>query len=76
MLFLLLDLYSLALFVRVILSWVSLPPDNPIVRGVERITEPVLAPIRRRLPSAGGFDFSPLVVLIIIRLLKVLLTRL
>jgi len=75
MLFLLLNLYSLALFARIVLSWVSLPPDNAFVRGVEQVTEPVLAPVRRLLPSAGGFDFAPLVVLLAIHLLKLLLSR-
>jgi YggT family protein len=76
MLILLLNLYSLVLFARIILSWVSLPPENPIVRGVEQVTEPVLAPVRRLLPSAGGFDFAPLIVLLAIHLLKLLLYRL
>jgi len=70
---LLLDLYSLVLFAAVILSWVNLSPDNPFLRLVQRLTEPVLAPLRRVLPSAGGFDFSPLVALLLIRLLQRLL---
>jgi YggT family protein len=69
----LLDLYSLVLFASIILSWINLSPDNPIVKVVERLTEPVLAPVRRVLPSAGGFDFSPLVVLLAIRLVQRLL---
>jgi YggT family protein len=69
----LLDLYSLVLFVSIILSWVNLSPDNPIVKVVQRLTEPVLAPVRRVLPAAGGFDLSPLVVLFAIRLLQRLL---
>lgn len=75
MLILLLSLYSLVLFARIVLSWVSLPPDNPIVRAVEQVTEPVLAPVRRLLPSTGGFDLSPLIVLFAIHLLKLLLSR-
>jgi YggT family protein len=66
----LLDLYSLVLFAAIILSWVNLSPDNPIVRVIRQLTEPVLAPVRRVLPAAGGFDFSPLVVLVAIRLLQ------
>ena len=66
----LLDLYSLVLFASIILSWVNLSPDNPIVKVVQQLTEPVLAPVRRVLPAAGGFDFSALVVLFAIRLLQ------
>jgi YggT family protein len=75
MLFILIDLYSLILFASVILSWVNLPPDNAFVRVVRRLTEPVLEPVRKLLPSAGGFDFSPLIVLIALRLLKSLIVR-
>lgn len=70
---LLLDLYSLVLFAAVILSWINLSPDNQLLRLVQRLTEPVLAPLRRVLPSAGGFDFSPVVALLLIRLLQRLL---
>jgi YggT family protein len=66
----LLDLYSLVLFAAIVLSWVNLSPDNPIVKVVRQLTEPVLAPVRRVLPAAGGFDFAPLVVLLAIRLLQ------
>jgi YggT family protein len=69
----LLDLYSLVLLASVLLSWVDLSPDNPFVRVVRQLTEPVLAPVRRVLPAVGGFDFSPLVVLVAIRLLQRLL---
>lgn len=71
--FLLLDLYSFVLFVTVVLSWLQLSPENPVVRFFARITEPVLAPIRERLPQAGGFDFSAMLVLLGIQLLKRLL---
>ena len=65
-----LDLYMLILFVRVILSWVSVNPYNPIVQILDRLTDPVLAPIRRAIPSFGGLDISPLVVFVGIMVLK------
>jgi YggT family protein len=76
MLFTLIDIYSLILFGSVILSWVQLSPDNPVARVIHQLTEPVLSRVRRVLPSAGGFDFSPMVVLIGLQLLKGLLVRL
>lgn len=65
-----LDAYSLIVLVSVIVSWLSLAEDNPIVTFTRTMTEPVLAPIRRLLPSAGGLDISPMVLLLGIRLLK------
>lgn len=73
MLRLLFDVYSLVILASVVLSWVQLPPDNPIVRVVSALTEPLLAPIRRVLPAFGGFDFSPLVLLFALNLLRRLL---
>jgi len=70
---LILDLYSLVLFAAVFLSWINLSPDNQFLRLVQRLTEPVLAPLRRVLPTAGGFDFSPIVALLLVRLLQRLL---
>ena len=67
------DLYSFVVLASVILSWVHLPPDNTLVRIVNVLTEPVLAPIRRVLPDVGGMDFSPVVLLVGLRLLRGLL---
>ncbi|MCJ7772723.1 MAG: YggT family protein [Desulfobacterales bacterium] len=50
---------------RAILSWVSPDPYNPIVRFIHNFTEPILYPIRRRIPLyAGGIDFSPIIVIL------------
>jgi YggT family protein len=75
MLIALIDVYSLILLGSVILSWVRLPDDNPIVRVVHQLTEPVLSRVRSILPAAAGFDFSPMVVMIGLQLLKRLLVR-
>ena len=67
------QLFVLLVFIRVILGWLSPYPTNPFTRFFWQATEPVLAPIRRRLPLMGGFDLSPLVVwLVAIVLLNVL----
>jgi YggT family protein len=75
MLLFLIDLYSLVLFASVILSWINLPPDNPVVRIVQQLTEPVLSRVRAVLPSMGGLDLSPMLVLFALQLLKRLLIR-
>jgi YggT family protein len=70
-----LDIYSLILFVSVILSWTGLPYDHPVVRVSRALTEPLLRPIRRVLPTIGGFDFSPMLLLITIGFVRRMLRR-
>ncbi len=71
--FFLLDLYSFVVFVSVALSWLRLSPENPVVRVTSALTEPVLAPLRRVIPPLGGFDITPIVLLLGIELVKKLL---
>jgi YggT family protein len=70
---LLLDAYSLLVFIAVILSWVQVAPDNPLRKATDVAVEPVLEQIRKVLPATGGFDFSPLVLLLGLRFLRSLL---
>jgi YggT family protein len=59
--------YFWIIIARAVISWVSPDPYNPIVRFLYRATEPVLQPIRHRLPTlAMGLDLSPMVVLLAI----------
>ena len=69
----LIDLYSLVVFAAVILSWMRLDRRNPLVTMVRGLTEPVLAPIRSVMPQMGGLDFSPMVLLIALQILRGLL---
>ena len=64
------DLYSLIVLGAVILSWVHLPSGNPVVQVANRLTEPLLQPIRRALPALGGLDFSPVVLLVGLQIVK------
>jgi len=66
----LLDLYSLVVLMAVIISWIRVDRRQPLAAIVYRLTEPVLAPIRRVLPPVAGLDFSPLVLLMALRLLR------
>lgn len=51
---------------RVLLSWINPAFDGPVGRFLFATTEPLLAPLRRFLPSNGTLDFSPLVLLVIL----------
>ena len=76
LLLLLLDLYSMVVLAAVVLSWIQLSPDNPAVRFTRAVVDPVLEPIRRLLPSFGGFDLSPMVLLLAISVLRRVLGQL
>ena len=65
-----LDLYSLVIVGAVIVSWTDLPPKHPVVLLISALTEPVLRPIRRVLPSMGGLDLSPMALLIGLQFLR------
>jgi YggT family protein len=54
--------FIIVLIIRVIFSWVSPFPTNPVSRLAFMVTEPVLAPVRRWVPPISGIDLSPLVV--------------
>lgn len=70
----LLSLYSLILFIAILITWVNPDPRNPIVRFLYSVTEPVLYQIRRRLPFVvvGNFDLSPLVVFLGIQVIRIM----
>ena len=66
-----LTLYLWIIVARAVLSWVNPDPYNPIVRFIHNVTEPVLYPIRNKLPvSYGGIDFSPIIVFLAIMFLN------
>ncbi len=66
----LIDLYSLVVLVAVVVSWMRLSPYHPVARIVHGLTEPLLAPIRRVVPPMGGLDFTPMILLFGLQLLK------
>ncbi len=69
-----LTLYMWIVIARALISWVNPDPYNPIVRFLYNATEPLLYRVRRSLPVfAGGFDLSPLVVLLAIYFLEAFL---
>jgi len=71
----LLQLLSWLVLVSVILSY-FMDPSHPIRRSIDSVVEPMLAPIRRIVPLIGALDFSPLVLLILIQVLRNIISRL
>lgn len=69
----LLDAYALVLIAHVVVSWLPMDADHPVKRFLRGATDPVLAPIRSVLPATGPFDFSPLVALLLVQVLRTIL---
>lgn len=63
---LLFALYSTAIIIRAVLSWLRVGYYHPVARFLYQITEPLLAPLRRYIPLTGGLDFTPMVALILL----------
>jgi YggT family protein len=71
---LLLQLFQIILLIRVLMTYFpQVDRSHPIVRFIEQITEPVLAPVRQLIPPQQGIDFSPLVIFVIIFFLQTFL---
>jgi YggT family protein len=78
---LLLSVLTWIIIIQVVLSWlfafnvlnIHSAGVRAFAMALERITAPIYRPIRRMLPDFGGIDFSPLVILILIQVLKKLL---
>jgi YggT family protein len=66
----LIDLYSFVVLVSVVVSWIGVSPHHPVSQVTSALVEPVLDPIRRVLPPTGGLDFSPMLLLILLQVLK------
>jgi YggT family protein len=65
----LLQILLMAIFVRVLLTWLPIDQSNRIVRMLFEVTEPVLAPFRRVIPRIGMFDLSPIAAMLVIQLI-------
>ncbi len=61
---------------RCILSFVRHDPYQPIIRFIYDVTEPVMKPFRRIIPSAGGLDFSPFIAVLAVEVVRVLVIQL
>ncbi|MBA7476307.1 hypothetical protein ES707_11690 [subsurface metagenome] len=66
------DVLAMAILLRVVVSWYSPRPTNMLIVILYRVTEPILAPLRRIIPRVGRFDFTPLVAIILIQLIRYL----
>jgi len=68
----LLGIYSMIIFARIVGAWFSVGYSNRLMRFLIRSTEPLLAPLRRKIPPVGMFDISPMIAFFIVWLLQTL----
>lgn len=64
-----------ATFVQIIFSWLQPNAYNPVAALFSQVTAPLFTPARRLIPSAGAIDFSPMLVIFFIVLMRILLAQ-
>ncbi|MBD3182907.1 YggT family protein [Candidatus Poribacteria bacterium] len=78
LLFFAIDVYTILIIIRAVISWIRPDPYNQLVQMLYKVTEPFLGPIRKfilRYTGNMGIDFSPLVAIIILNLFKYIIRR-
>ncbi len=71
-----LSLLTYAIIIRAVLSWIKPNPNNPLVRLLIKVTDPIMRPLERIIPPLGGLDISPFIAIILIQLVQRFLPRL
>ena len=64
------NVLMVAILVRAVLSWFRVSRENPFVTVVFQVTEPVLAPLRRIVPTFGAIDLTPLVAIFLLQMIN------
>jgi len=70
---LILTVFLVAVIIEVILSWINPGQYNPVIGLVHKLSDPVLKPIRKLIPSLGGLDLSPLFATLLLLVAKMLI---
>lgn len=67
---LVIEIYRYVVLAAIVASWVAPGSNHPVVVFLEKLTEPLLAPLRKVIPPIGGFDLTPIVLLIALYVLE------
>ncbi len=62
----LIQVLTIAIFARSVLSWFPIDAGSPLVRILNEVTEPVLGPLRRIVPRLGMIDITPMVAIVVL----------
>jgi YggT family protein len=63
-------LYTFLILARVFLTWTNISPYHPVAQWVFRLTEPILSPIRSMMPQTGMLDWSPMIAMFLVIILR------
>jgi YggT family protein len=66
----LIGMIMLALILQALMSWLNPNPHSPFYRVLSSITDPVLRPLRARIPPIGGIDLTPIIVILILMFMQ------
>ncbi|MEM1091999.1 MAG: YggT family protein [Pseudomonadota bacterium] len=69
---LVITIFLVVIFIRVILSWVAPQGDNPVLPLLYQLSAPILNPARRVIPLIGGLDLSPVLAIVVLQLARML----
>lgn len=72
---LLVTVLIVAIFARVVLSWLPIGANNPVTPIVYQLTEPILAPIRRVVPRLGFIDITPMIAIFLLYFIRGVIHR-
>lgn len=70
---LIVKIYFWSVIAVVVVSWIAPQSGHPAIQLVAQITEPVMRPVRKVMPSMGGLDLSPIIVFLILNILSVVI---
>ncbi|HLH72989.1 MAG TPA: YggT family protein [Chloroflexota bacterium] len=70
---LLFNILTFAILIRALISWFPIAPDSPLIRLLDDVTEPILAPLRRIVPRLGMFDITPIVAMFALQIIQQIL---
>ena len=68
--FILITILQIAIFLRAMLTWFPLDQRHPLIRILNEITEPVLAPLRQVVPRVGMIVITPMVALVVLYVIQ------
>ena len=64
------NVLMIAILIRAIISWFPVSRENPFIEVVHQVTEPILAPLRRVVPTFGAIDLTPLAAIFLLQLIN------